>query len=277
MSKHSSLAHMAATVLVFGWAHAAWAGNGIVKSNNQVGIAFYGNHIDYLETNGSTPMDSEKGWQPGVAISGSVMKNWGIENLYLYGQFSWVNGHSNYVGSYIGGTYGDLKQTDGAEVSNEDFRIGKGFSVNDNFMLTPYVGAGARQWGRNLPGSSGYHEDYSNGYAGGGLMAQFSPASRWVLSVNGLIGSTFGASMKTSLTPGGYAITPQTYNLGSSTIYKIGASVDYAATESIHVNAGVEYTSFNYGKSAISSIDGTYEPDSRTNELAAKIGIGFSF
>ncbi len=254
--------------------------NDIVNANNQITLDFADTYLDYLESDSPSgaPLDSEKGWVPGLAVSGSLMRNWIVDNLYLYGQFKWVDGHSAYVGGTSGNpVYGSFTNTDGAEIFNEDFRVGKGFAINSSFMLTPYVGAGARQWGRNLPGAGGYHEDYSDGYVGGGLLAQFSPISRLVLSANGLIGSTFDASMTSSRIAGGFPITPQTYDLGAKPIYMLGASADYAITQNIHVNAGVDYVNFHFGKSAVSPIDFTYEPNSATSETTLKVGLGYGF
>lgn len=249
----------------------------IVKANNQVSLSVSGSYLDYLESSGSTPLDSERGWQPGLSVGGSLMTDIGLSNVYLYGNLSWNKGNSDYTGSFIGGRYGDLRQRDNAEIYNEDFRIGKGFEVSDSFMLTPYLGIGARQWRRDINGAGGYREDYSHGYVGGGLLAQYSPAPGWVLGVNGLVGSTFSASMKTTATAGGAAITPQTYNLGNSAIYMVGASVDRAITDTVHANVSVDYTNFNYGRSAVSRIDNTFEPDSRTSTVAFKVGLGFAF
>jgi len=249
----------------------------IVKSNNQVTLNVSGSYLDYLESSGSTPLDSERGWQPGLSVTGSVMTDIGLSNLYLYGSLSWNKGNSNYVGAFNGGNYGDLRQRDNAEIYNEDFRIGKGVAIDDSFMLTPYIGLGARQWRRDVTGSGGYREDYSHGYVGGGLLMQYSPGPGWVVGLNGLIGSTFSAAMKTTATAGGAAITPQTYKLGNSAIYMVGASVDRAITDTVHANVSVDYTNFKYGRSAVSSIDSTYEPDSRTSTVALKVGLGFAF
>jgi hypothetical protein len=249
----------------------------IVKANNQVTLNLSEGYLDYLESSGSKPLDSERGWQPGLSLSGSMMTDFLVPNLYLYGNLSWNKGNSDYVGSFIGGNYGDLRQRDNAEIYNEDFRIGKGFDVSDSFMLTPYLGIGARQWRRDISGAGGYREDYSHGYVGGGLLAQYSPAPGWVLGLSGLVGSTFSASMKTTAVAGGAAITPQTYKLGNSAIYMVGASVDRAITDTVHANFSVDYTNFSYGRSAVSSIDSTFEPDSRTSAVALKVGLGFAF
>lgn len=251
--------------------------NDIVKANNQVILNLSEGYLDYLESSGSTPLDSERGWQPGLSLSGSIMTDFLVPNLYLYGNLSWNKGNSDYVGSFIGGNYGDLRQRDKAEITNEDFRIGKGFDVSDSFMLTPYLGIGARQWRRDVSGTGGYREDYTHGYVGGGLLAQYSPAPGWVLGLSGLVGSTFSASMKTTAVTGGAAITPQTYKLGNSAIYMVGASVDRAITDTVHANFSVDYTNFSYGRSAVSPIDSTFEPDSRTSAVALKVGLGFAF
>jgi hypothetical protein len=250
--------------------------NEIISVNNQFAVDFAGTHVDYMERDtGGAPLDSETGWVPGVAVSASLMRDWGVHNLYLYGQYTWTTGHTAYVGS-TGGPYGSFTNTDGADLSNADIRIGEGFDFPHDMMLTPYFGLGWHDWARNLPGSSGYHEDYSNWYAGAGLMFQVVPAPRWVLSANGLVGSTFDASMVTSLIPGGYPITPQTYNLGSSAIFMAGFAADYAITQAIHVNFGVDYVGFGYGKSPASKIDGSLEPDSKTSYVIAKVGLGIA-
>ena len=246
----------------------------ILRANNQVDVGLTGNWIDYLETVGGMPFDKESGSQIGVSVSGSLMRDWLVPNLYVYGQLRLSDGHTKYTGSYGSNPYGSLVQTDGAKVTAESARIGKGFALNDAFMLTPYVGVGARQWARELPGPGGLHEDYSHAYWGGGLLVQYSPAARWVVSAHDLVGSTFAAGMKTS-DNGGYPVTPHKYDLGSSTIYMAGLSVDYAVTRHLHASLGVEYTNFRYGASEV--FNKTYEPDSKTSETTVKVGLGYAF
>lgn len=249
----------------------------IVKANNQVVLGVSGGYVDYLESSGTKPLDSERGWQPGLSLSGSIMADFVVPDLYLYGHLSWERGYTDYVGSFIGGNYGDLRQRDNAEIFNEDLRIGKGFELSDALMLTPYLGLGARQWRRDIAGAGGYREDYSHGYVGGGLLTQYSPAPGWVLSISGLVGSTFSSSMKTTATFGGAAITPQTYKLGNSVIYMAGISIDREITSAVHASLSVDYTNFSYGRSAVSPIDSTFEPDSQTSTVALKVGLGFAF
>jgi len=251
--------------------------NPILYVNNQISLDAIGQNIDYAERdNAGVVKDTEKGWQPGLQLTGSAMGNLGaLTNVYIMGQFSWANANTKYVGSLQGGTYGSSVLTNGAETKDFDFRLGKGFDVGPNWMFTPYFGAGYHVWDRNIVGSAGYHEQYDHGYAGGGLMIQWAPTNQWVLSGNGLVGSTLSPQMASSLTDGGSAITPATYNLGSKLMWKVGLSSDYALTPQWHLNAGVDYTHFNYGYSNVQADQ--YEPDSRSGVWTVKAGFGYSF
>src|SRR5262249_8156749 len=157
--------------------------------NNQISLDFAATDFDYLETDDAgDPLDAERGWVvPGLSAKGSVMgKVLGISNIYASGRFTWVDGETDYKGSLIGGAYGSFLNTDRAEVWEGDFRLGKGVELGPSVMFTPFAAGGVRKWGRNLSGPSGYHEDYTHGYVGGGLLLQASPFDRLVLSVDGL-------------------------------------------------------------------------------------------
>jgi len=256
----------------------AWV-SPILAANNQISLDVIGQHIDYLERSADgAPMDSERGWQPGLQLTGSVMRDLGpITNVYVMGQFTWANDNTYYVGgTSTNPTYGSLVNHSGAETRDFDFRLGKGFDVGQNWMFTPYFGIGYRAWDRNLTGATGYHERYEHSYAGGGLMIQWAVTQQWVISANGLIGSTFDPQMR--VTPnGGFAAVPFTYDLGTKTFWRTGLSTDYALTPQWHLNAGFDYTNFRYGNSSNTSPDGMYEPDSRSGIWTVKAGIGYSF
>jgi hypothetical protein len=199
------------------------------------------------------------------------MRNWFIDNLYLRAQFTWENGKTDYVGAYRGQAFGSLVSTSGANVYDYDFRLGKGFSLHPNVMATPFFGIGYHQWDREINAG----EDYSQGYAGGGLLVQWSFMSCFVLSVDGLVGRTFDSQIKVATVPD--QIAGSTLTLGNSAIYKVGLSGDYAITRSLHVNAGVEWVNFKYGESAFVPT-GTYvEPHSETSNLTVKVGVGYAF
>jgi hypothetical protein len=243
--------------------------NYILNSNNQIGVHFTAMNFDYLETdNGGAPLDSENGWVPGFGISVSLMKNWIVPNFYFNAQLSWYSGETDYVGAYIGSDagYGSVKGKTGANVADYDFRVGKGFALGSNFMLTPYFGIGSHDWERKV--NEG--EDYSHGYYGAGLMLQVSPFKGFVLSGHGLVGQTFSSHIDVA-GPDGFS-----KDLGDSATYRFGVAGDIAITRNLHVNAGVEWVNFDYGQSTVSS-SGYYEPDSSTSNVITKVGIGYSF
>ena len=164
--------------------------NWILISNNQISLDFAATNIDYLEyapsflPNPGSPLDSEKGWVPGVAITSSLMGDYlGIHNLYLYSRSTFLSGSTNYWSAPA------FTATNSARVWDEDYRLGRGFEMGSNAMLTPFIGAGWNSWNRDNTLTVG-NEHYSNGYVGAGLLYQFSLAPRMVLSVNGLVGST---------------------------------------------------------------------------------------
>jgi hypothetical protein len=258
--------------------------NDILAANNQISLDITYTKMDYVENypcvipniglaNDCAPgiFDQEHGWLPGLTVTGSWMGDLaGIHNLYVWGAGSWSKGNVNYSAG------NGQTLVNGAEIWNADFRFGKGFDISKTVMLTPYIGVGGNWWSRNITGPGGYHEDYSHGYAGGGLLLQFVPVSRMVVSVNGLVGSTFSSSMTSSLN-GGFPITPQTYTLGNKVMYNAGISLDYAFTQQLHGNVGFDYQHFNYGQSPVSQIDFTLEPASRTDYYTVKAGLGYSF
>jgi hypothetical protein len=254
------------------------ATNDIINANNQMAVDFLGTSFGYTEfasfavpgTPSGGKLDTETRWIPGVNASLSVMRNWFVENFYFNAQVSYSSGDTHYTGQNIhGGGFGSLTTSDYAHVLDTDFRIGKGFAIQSNVMLTPYLGFGSHYWDRGpLP------EDYSNGYVGAGLLTQYAPMSKVVLSAYGLIGGTVGPSISVHA-----GVNSWSGDLGDSAIYKTGASIDYALIGNIHVNAGLDYVYYQYGQSAQHVLaGGTFsEPHSTTSNLMAKVGLGYAF
>lgn len=254
----------------------ACASNVITRANNQVYVDFATRHLDYRESDpaGVFPvLDSEKGWIPGVTGNASLMQDWlGFCHLYLSAQITYLSGNTHYFAAAGPVT----SNTDPAQIWDEDFKLGKGFDVSSNAMLTPYVGGGSHLWGRTLAGPNGYHEDYRHAYVGGGVLFQVSPVQRLVLGLDGFVGSTFDARMNTSLTPGGFPIPVQTFTLGNAAIWRIGGTADYAFTQNWHGNVGVEFMHFHYGQSPV-GIGGFLEPTSNTDNVTVRVGLGYAW
>ena len=249
----------------------ALAGTADIKaSNNQAGIQFISTDVNYKETGNGTvgaagvTMDTENGRVPGVALSASAMKDLWLGNDYIEAEYSRNSGHTNYVGAAQGGVFGSARQSDGATIIDYHLRYGKGFIMGAGLMLTPYGEIGHHNWDRNV----NLGETYTNYYYGIGVLGQYSPVEKLVLSANGLIGRT--AKSNIDVTGFGSA------RLGNSNLYRIGVSADYALTQNIHANAGVDYTSFDYSASAIQP--GAWaEPDSTSRYTTVKVGLGYTF
>jgi hypothetical protein len=252
----------------------------ITAANNQVAIQFVATNFDYAEREAGILLDTEKGWVLGVGAEISVMQNFIVPNFYFDAQASYLNGKTDYLGSYWGGVYGSLAQKDPAQVTDLDFRVGKGFAVSTSFMATPFIGAGFHQWDRDL---GSYAETYSHGYIGGGLLLQWAATDRLVIFTSGLVGTTFAPSFTAT---GSYGFTD---NLGESLIWKAGGGIDYAFADHWHAHAKVELTEFDYGHSgyhdflcanaiaAACGAIGVHEPNSQTELITVKAGIGYSW
>lgn len=250
----------------------------IKASNNQYLFQAISTNVDYTETgNGifGTPtgiLDTENGPVPGYALSISVMKDLWLGSDYIEVEYDNSSGKTDYAGALCSttacGAYGSYAGTSGATLINYSARYGKGYMVRNEFMLTPYAELGHHEWDRGV----NYGENYTHHYFGVGALGQYSPSSRLVLSANAMIGSTFGSNIAIN---GAFSGA-----LGNSSLYRVGAGVDYAFQQNLHGNVGVDYTSFSYGISAIYSCGSTcaqWEPDSKTNYTTVKIGLGYAY
>jgi hypothetical protein len=248
----------------------------ILASNNQATVDFIGTDFGYTEyaaiavpkTPVGAKLDTETNWVPGVNASMSFMNNWVVNNAYFNAQISYSDGRTTYTGETgAGGGYGSVVTTDTAQLFDSDFRIGKGFSVADNVMLTPYFGIGSHYWRRGP-----FPETYTNGYAGAGILAQVAATDQLVFSASGLVGGTFGSNISVATHPG---VTGWSAPLGNSVTYKVGGVADYAVNRIFHINAGVDYVNFSYGQSPF--VRGNVEPHSTTSNVVLKVGAGYAF
>ena len=248
----------------------------IREANNQIGLQLITMNVDYLEsgngtTTGTGKLDSETGPVAGNGIYFSRML--GNADVYFQGQYSRNEGRTKYVGGLIGPPstpYGSVVTTSAAIITNYSVRLGKGIELDrlgrsgNEHLLTPLFELGRQEWFRGVnAGETYYHNTF-----GAGLLWQYSPQNtRLVVSGLILAGQTFGSYIDVT----GYFAGP----LGNSSLLKWGISLDYALTKIVHVNMGVDYTSFAYG---ISDTYGGYlEPDSTSAYLIYRAGLGFSF
>lgn len=250
----------------------------IKASNNQIGFQLMSTNVDYTEIGDGTltptgTLDTEKGHVPGYSLSISTMQDWWLGNDYIEAEYDHASGTTNYTGALCTlaggcGAFGSYVGTSGASLTNYSARYGAGLIVNGLLMLTPYVEFAHHEWDRGV--NSG--ELYTSNYSGIGVLGQYSPANRLVLSANALFGRTFGNNIDI---PGSFSGA-----LSNSNLYRAGAAADYAFTKYFHLNVGVDYMSFKYGISALYPLGGgyyTWEPDSKTNYTTVRVGLGYGF
>jgi len=255
----------------------ALAGTDDIKaSNNQLEIQAISTRVDYKETNDGRfgtrtgKLDTENGNVPGFALSFSMMNDDWLDNEYFQYQYSKNDGHTGYTGSHRGGTFGSVTTDSSATITDYSLRLGKGFAIDGEFMITPYGELGHHEWQRGV--NTG--ETYTHSWYGAGTLVQYSPFSRLVFTANALAGRTFAADIDVNGSLG------FTGSLGNSNLYKAGLSTDYAFTKKFHGNVGVDYTSFKYGGSATHRVAVgwvAWEPESQTEYTTLKIGVGYAF
>lgn len=246
----------------------------IKASNNQIGLQYLSTDVNYSEySSGTGLLDTEKGNVPGYSISTSLMKDVWLGNDYFEAQYNHNSGNTNYVGSPLlgSGAYGSVIGQSSAALIDYSARYGVGMELGSQFMATPYLELGHHEWDRGV----NYGENYTNNYYGIGVLGQYSPADKLVLTGNVMVGNTFNSNIVVNSGP---AIGGFSGALGNSTIYRYGVAADYAFTINVHANIGIDYTSFKYGMSAVYPVSGgIYEPASKTSYTTARIGIGYAF
>lgn len=266
------------TCLVFS-APAFAAIKDIEAANNQFSAQFHSRDMDHTETANGTVLDTEDARLPGYGFAASIMRDLWLGRDFLEAEYSSFHGESNYIGSTIGNpAYGSLTGKSGARIEDASLRYGNGYVIDSETMVTPYGELGYHKYRRTIGNGTpaAYLETYTHYYYGIGVMGQVTPGDGVVLSANVLIGRTVAPGITVGLpAPFGFSA-----GLGSSTLYRVGAAVDYALAPRLHASLGVDYMSWKYGASASHAAGfgiPLYEPDSRTNNATIKTGIGYSF
>jgi len=253
----------------------------IKASNNQFGFQSISTNVNYTETgNGllgsaTGTLDTETGPVSGRAYYFSEMVDVLFGNDYFKASYDQSSGFTNYVGATLGppaGAYGSVVSTSGAILTNYSFRYGKGFANQSLSMITPYIEFGSHKWERGV----NFGETYSNTYYGYGLLGQYLLTNKLVLSLDAMYGHTTQSAITVTSGPG---LAGFSGALGNSDMYKIGASLDWAVAQRLHVTVGADYTAFNYGISATfpSGASVAWEPDSKTNYTTVRLGLGWGF
>ena len=244
--------------------------NPIVAANNEVGIAATGTLMNYQEHNLNPIDDTETGWMPGFKAKYSLMGNYFSSlpsDIYFAVRYQYSSAGIAYKGSYIGSAT-PLHSTDNATTNRVLVRFGKGFTLANDVMLTPYVAGGYQNWSRALPGNT---EDYHSGLIGVGAMVQYAATQALVFTANAEGLAMISGGMTPSLYSGALGST----SFETSGQEKIAADVDYRVYGQWHLYGGLSLTHFNYTGGLLKY--GFFEPSSSTNLLNMDAGIAYQF
>ncbi len=255
---------------------AAAAEYDIRASDNAVWVTSGGSYMDYAETaSGGGTLDSEKGWMQSWAAGASFLTiddgKAPLRNLYARLEGSVTTGTTAYSGHYWNGT--PATTTTDATVWTVAGRVGRAFAVTPTVMLIPYGELGFRSWDRDITGTGGYDETYRNGDFAGGLMAQYSPVPKVVLTADGGAGYTFLAHMHAG------APLSADYDLGGQPTWHVGGQAGYAFAKQWEAISTVNYAAMAFGASSAvpTSLGSTYEPNSTTDETTVRVGVAWHF
>ena len=250
----------------------AYAGNlNIVKSNNMVGAGYLYTTQYYAEHISNIPSDSETGHASGIKLFVSAMRNIGpVSNVYGYVDYYRSAGVSSY--SYPG-TSG---ANSGLVLSGYSLRAGKGFSIGDSVMVTPYLNYGYREWsrmiGENLPDS--YQELYQYSDYGIGVIGEYTPMNKLVLKGRVQMDEMTGNKLNVYSLPGGFnGDIPLT--LGKKPVYTFLVGANYSVGYHVSVFGNLSLLKTSFGQSPVN--DEVYEPNSDTTDLGLNVGVGYNF
>ena len=232
----------------------------IRHADNAVYVSTGADLFSYQESVSPLP-DSEHGWLVSLGAGVSYLSS---GDWYFALDGDGALGDAAYNGALLASPSVPYYGTTHEAMASIDAKVGKGFELSDSFMATPYIELGARGWRRDL--SATQREDYGNFEGLGGLMMQWSPVNRWVVTAYGAAGTTFSGRMDS----GG-----NRYHLGEAGAYKVGGKIGYAFLPRWQVFTSYDYNAFRYVNSEV--IGSSYEPSSQTQNNACRLGLSYSY
>jgi hypothetical protein len=247
---------------------------GIKAVNNQMGLSFGGQNVDYVEEDGSGRfLDSEKGSQPGLKVHYSLQGDrLGIKDLYFKASYAYFKGTTHYDGflQYSSGAITPYNTETHTSSTDAQLKLGKGFQVGSSTQLTPYVAYNYREWERDLSSDPyGYLEMYSHDAVSVGLLSQYAFTPKLVGSFDFSVGYMFNARM---------AIEHSSYykfDLAKRPLFILDLGLDYALTNTWHLFGSMQYMQYHYGES--NAINGIYEPSSKSKIAQFYLGAAYAF
>jgi opacity protein-like surface antigen len=253
----------------------ALADDAILQANNQLSLSVGAHHLDYHEpsTFDTIPgdLDSEKGSQFTAGLTavrqGSLF---GINDVYTSASAFVTAGTTHYTG-YLLSTWAAKTDSTHNVYGDVELKLGKAFRFGSRsqFQVVPYVQYAYHIWSRTI--GTDASEVYSHHALGGGVLGQYAPTSKLVLSANVSVSEMLGAQMRKDQYP--------TFEVHNRPVTEVGVGLDYAVTRHLHASANYRFTKFNYGRSpnVVAKGGDWFEPSSRTTEQVVTVGLGYSF
>jgi hypothetical protein len=248
----------------------------IVNTDNSIELGATSLKMNYQEMNdgrlGSVAgiADSETGTLDGTLLR---MKSIFADRYYLSTEYTFYAGTVTYTGSYYGESYGSLVIPDLNE-SVQDWNFSGGVIIykNDENMLTPFFQYILHDWERSINGG----ESYRASYVMGGVMWQYSPIKKLVISTSYSIGKTRDATLTDNDLP--YDDSGN-YPLGREKITCVTLNINYALIDNIHLFAEISSIRSAYGSSntVVTGSTASWEPASTTDYTKFNAGIGLNF
>lgn len=232
--------------------------NPIVSANNEVGIGPRGAlQTLHVHHNNAANVNSN-GWQYGTTAYGSIMFDaLGVNDLYLRVQDDYTQGSTHQSG--LNGSGNGYNHANAM-----DLRAGKGFLVRPDLMFTPYLDYGHRYTNVNFEGTGDV--TYRTHLAGLGLLSQYAPTQRLVLSADLAVDAIVDPLLDA---PGG-----QHARMGTRTFEHISFGADYALTRTFHVFAEMDYS---YGQFGGSDRANGFNADSALSTAGASVGVAYHY
>ena len=253
----------------------------IRAADNAISLELGATDLDYAEHFGGATVDTEKGWVPTATLGAGLLANDRadglLRNLYLHLALTGSVGLTDYSGARcdISGTCIPATTNTTDSFYATSLQIGRGIPISPAMMLIPYVQLDYRYWDRQVGGAGNPTETYTNWAALGGLMGQISIAPRWVLSLSGAAGTTFGANMDDGTA---------NFALGSAFTWQTTAKLGLRIAPRFEMTGAIGYSHFDYGRSPVVieptstfCAAGCLEPHSTTDELSLMSGIAYHF
>lgn len=243
----------------------------IAAVNRSASLAYIRTSMYYVEPDEGQFLNTgyfseEKGGLNGGRIAFSYM---GSNGFYLKAAFTRSTGMLD-LHTFVGTTPTSAQSL--AMTKELDLKVGKGFASGAEWMFTPYLSGGRRYWKRELlPGTpNGFDETFDFHYLGVGNMIQYSPWASWVFTADGMIAKTVKPTINVPVAGLDHAV------LGSAPLVTLRLEADYQAAARLHLFAGLEYTDFSFGQTAVQS-SGFLETGSRTQLRSFEAGLRYSF